>query len=87
MTILSNPPLRLHLSNIFDHDVHLLLIGAVSLGGAPEALGELLATAADLVPGQVEDGVDGLEALVCQFGEEEVDPGEADGSDADEEEL
>lgn len=83
----SNSPLRAHLSNILDHDIHLLLVLAVSLCGSANALGELLAAAADLVPGQGEDGVDGLEALVCELGQEEVDPGEADRSDADEEEL
>jgi hypothetical protein len=81
----SNPPLRLHLRNILHH-IHLLLIRTVVLRNTTETLSELLAAAADLVPGQVEDGVDRLEALVGQLGEEEVDPYEADGGHADEEE-
>jgi hypothetical protein len=80
-----NPPVRVHLSNVLNH-IHLLLVLAISLSSSTNALGELLASAANLVPGKVEDGVDGLEALVCELGQEEVDPAEADGGDGDEKE-
>jgi hypothetical protein len=80
----SDSPLRLHLSNILDH-IHLLLIRAIALSNATKTLSELLTTATDLVPGQVEDSIHGLEALVGEFREEEVDPCETDGGDTNEE--
>ena len=80
-----NPPLRLHLCDVLDH-VHLFLVRAVVLGNTTPALSELLAAATDLVPWQVEDGIHGLETLVGQLGQEEVDPSEANCSDAYKEE-
>jgi hypothetical protein len=79
-----NPPLRRDLRNILHH-IHLLLILPITLGNATKALRKLLTTATDLVPGQVEDRIHRLKALVGEFREEEVDPRETDGSDANEE--